>query len=122
MSDLQMQKDELLALPVSVDLATAGRAFGLGRTRSYELARAGQFPCRVIPVGRKFRVPRSALLEALGIKDNTPDPEPATLCPDPPSRGGITLPGACFGSCSLCGTAGQVGCEGVNGLRRGEHD
>jgi hypothetical protein len=80
MSDLQMQKDELLALPVSVDLATAGRAFGLGRTRSYELARAGEFPCRVIPVGRKFRVPRSALLEALGIKDNTADPEPATLC------------------------------------------
>jgi hypothetical protein len=44
MSDLQMQKDELLALPVSVDLTTAGRAFGLGRTRAYELARAGQFP------------------------------------------------------------------------------
>jgi hypothetical protein len=82
MSDLQMQKDELLALPVSVDLATAGRAFGLGRTRSYELARAGEFPCRVIPVGRKFRVPRSALLEALGIKDNTADPEPATLYGD----------------------------------------
>ena len=68
MSDLQMQKDELLALPVSVDLTTAGRAFGLGRTRAYELARTGQFPCRVIPVGRKFRVPRSALLEALGIE------------------------------------------------------
>ena len=65
-----MQKDELLALPVSVDLTTAGRAFGLGRTRAYELARAGQFPCRVIPVGRKFRVPRSALLEALGIEDS----------------------------------------------------
>lgn len=70
MSGLQMQKDELLALPVSVDLTTAGRAFGLGRTRAYELARAGQFPCRVIPVGRKFRVPRSALLEALGIADS----------------------------------------------------
>ena len=97
MSDLQMQKDELLALPVSVDLATAGRAFGLGRTRSYELARAGEFPCRVIPVGRKFRVPRSALLEALGIKDNAADPEPATLCLGPHSRGGITLPDPALG-------------------------
>jgi hypothetical protein len=76
MSDLQMQKDELLALPVSVDLTTAGRAFGLGRTRAYELARAGQFPCRVIPVGRKFRVPRSALLEALGVEDRTADGSP----------------------------------------------
>jgi hypothetical protein len=80
MSDLQMQKEELLALPVSVDLTTAGRAFGLGRTRSYELARAGQFPCRVIPVGRKFRVPRSALLEALGIKDNAAGSGPTALC------------------------------------------
>lgn len=80
MSDLQMQKEELLALPVSVDLTTAGRAFGLGRTRSYELARAGQFPCRVIPVGRKFRVPRSALLEALGIEDNAAGSGPAALC------------------------------------------
>jgi hypothetical protein len=105
MSDLHMQKDELLALPVSVDLTTAGRAFGLGRTRSYELARAGEFPCRVIPVGRKFRVPRSALLEALGIKDNTADSEPATLCQGPHSRGGITSPDPCFGSCSPGGTA-----------------
>jgi hypothetical protein len=80
MSDLQMTKEELLALPVSVDLTTAGRAFGLGRTRSYELARAGQFPCRVIPVGRKFRVPRSALLEALGIEDTAAGSGPAALC------------------------------------------
>ena len=76
MADLQMQKDELLALPVSVDLTTAGRAFGLGRTRAYELARSGKFPCRVIPVGRKFRVPRSALLEALGIEDSTAGSSP----------------------------------------------
>jgi hypothetical protein len=79
MSDLQMQKDELLALPVSVDLTTAGRAFGLGRTRAYELARAGQFPCRVIPVGRKFRVPRSALLEALGVEESTADGVPGVV-------------------------------------------
>jgi Tfp pilus assembly protein PilW len=118
MSDLQMQKDELLALPVSVDLATAGRAFGLGRTRSYELARAGEFPCRVIPVGRKFRVPRSALLEALGIKDNTANPEPAALCPARTLRGASPCPP----SCSLSSAAAQTGCEGVSGLRRGEHD
>jgi hypothetical protein len=57
MSDLKMQKEELLALPVTVDLVTAGRAFGLGRTRSYELARAGEFPCRVIPVGKNSKCP-----------------------------------------------------------------
>lgn len=67
MIDLQMSVDELLALPVSVDLVTAGRAFGLGRTKSFELARADEFPCRVLRVGHKFRVPRSAIFEALGI-------------------------------------------------------
>jgi hypothetical protein len=68
-----MGDEEYASLPVSVDLATAGHAFGLGRTRSFELARAGEFPCRVIPVGRKadgtpvkYRVPRSAIYEALG--------------------------------------------------------
>lgn len=74
----QMSREELLALPVSVDLVTAGRAFGLGRTRSYELARCGAFPCRVIPIdsGRKYRVPRSAILEALGVADPA-SPRPA---------------------------------------------
>ena len=71
MLDLVMSVDELLALPVSVDLTTAGRAFGLGRTKAYELARAGEFPCRVLQVGIKYRVPRSALLEALGVNPAT---------------------------------------------------
>jgi hypothetical protein len=72
MIESQMSTEELLALPVSVDLVTAGRAFGLGRTKSYELARLGEFPVRVIPVGAgKFRVPRSALLKALCIPDET---------------------------------------------------
>ena len=63
------QVGSLLALPVSVDLTTAGRAFGLGRTRAFELAKAGEFPCRVLRVGIKYRVPRAAILEALGVDE-----------------------------------------------------
>jgi hypothetical protein len=63
----EMTLDELRALPISVDLVTAGRAFGLGRTLSHELARAGRFPCRVLRVGARYRVPRSAIFESLGI-------------------------------------------------------
>ena len=63
-----MTEAELLALPASVDLATAGRAFRMGRTKAYELARQGQFPVRVLPCGsKKFVVPKRAILEALGI-------------------------------------------------------
>lgn len=66
---LSMSARELFALPVSVPLVIAARAFGLARTKAHELARAGEFPCRVIRVGQRYRVPRSALLEALGYSD-----------------------------------------------------
>jgi hypothetical protein len=69
---------ELLALPASVDLVTAGRVFGVGRTKAYELARAGQFPVKVVPVGLKFRVPKRAILDALGI-----DPDTSAVVPQP---------------------------------------
>jgi hypothetical protein len=73
----QMSVDELLALPVTVDLATAGKCFGIGRTRAHELARDGEFPVRVLRVGLKYRVPRTAIFEALGI-----DPATALGVPD----------------------------------------
>ena len=53
-----MTEAELLALPAAVDLATAGRALGIGRTKAHELAKAGQFPIKVLRVGQKYRVPR----------------------------------------------------------------
>jgi hypothetical protein len=62
-----MTEAEVRALPVSVDVETAGRAFGMGRTKSYELAREGRFPCRVVAVGPKFRVPTASIMEVLGI-------------------------------------------------------
>lgn len=62
-----MSRAELLELPASVDLPTAGRAFGLGRTRVYELVRKGEFPVRVVRLGNKYRVPTAELLTALGI-------------------------------------------------------
>jgi len=63
-----MTEAELLDLPPAVDLATAGRAFGIGRTKAFELARAGQFPVKVLQVGQKFRVPKTAILDALDVK------------------------------------------------------
>jgi hypothetical protein len=62
-----MTVEELLALPVSTDIVTAGRAFNMGRTKAHELARAGEFPCPVLRVGHSYRVTRSDLLRALGI-------------------------------------------------------
>jgi hypothetical protein len=61
-----MSEGEALALPVSVDLETAGRAFGFGRTKAHELARAEEFPCPVKVFGKRYRVLRADLLAALG--------------------------------------------------------
>ena len=58
---------EVAGLPPVTDLVTAGRALGLGRTKAYELARAGQFPCPVIRADRTWLVPTARLLAALGL-------------------------------------------------------
>ncbi len=58
---------EVLALPASVDLVTAGRAFGVARDTAYRLAAEDAFPAPVIRVGRRWVVPRAGILKALGI-------------------------------------------------------
>jgi predicted DNA-binding transcriptional regulator AlpA len=58
---------ELLTMPVTVDIGTASRALGLSRSTGYELARRGEFPCRVLHVGSSYRVPTAELLRLLGI-------------------------------------------------------
>ena len=56
----------------TVDLMTAACALGLGRTKAYELARRGEFPCRVIRIGDTYRVPTAGLLELLGVSTEEP--------------------------------------------------
>lgn len=59
--------DQLHALPITIDLITAARALGIGRTKAYELARTDEFPCRIIRVGTGYHVPTAELLKVLGI-------------------------------------------------------
>lgn len=63
-----MTREELLALPVSVDLQTAARALGFGRTKAYELFRRGKFPIPAVRVGNRVIVPTERLLEFLGVE------------------------------------------------------
>ncbi|MEU8275717.1 DNA-binding protein [Microbispora bryophytorum] len=63
----QMSIEEALALPVSTDLETAGRAHGFGLTKTRELVRRGEFPCPVLRLGNQYRVTRADLLRSLGI-------------------------------------------------------
>ncbi|MCM8555484.1 hypothetical protein [Streptomyces sp. STCH 565 A] len=62
-----MSREELLALPVAIDLDTGNRALGLGRSKGYELAKRGQYPCRVLRLGNAYRVVTADLLDLLGL-------------------------------------------------------
>jgi hypothetical protein len=61
-----MRLEELLALPVAFDLAVSNRALQLGRTKGFELVKKGEYPVRVLRVGRAYRVTRADLFRALG--------------------------------------------------------
>jgi predicted DNA-binding transcriptional regulator AlpA len=58
--------EELRELPAVVDLPTAARVLGIGRTVAYRLVRSGQWPTPVLRVGRLLRVPTAPLLELVG--------------------------------------------------------
>ncbi|HKS47405.1 MAG TPA: DNA-binding protein [Amycolatopsis sp.] len=70
-TQIGMTQAELLALPVMIDLVTGGRAFGFGRTKTYELARTGQFPVKVLRLGGSYRVATADVLRALGLASDT---------------------------------------------------
>lgn len=64
-----MKEQELLRLPVAVDVPTAGRVLGLSRNTAYRQVRQGTFPLPVIRAGRQYRIPRAAILQMLGMTD-----------------------------------------------------
>ncbi len=72
-----LTRAELLALPVTLDIPTAARALGLGRSTAYELARRGEFPCRILRIGSSYRVPTADLLRVLGIEPGEEPVPPA---------------------------------------------
>ncbi|CAL9614816.1 hypothetical protein SUDANB1_05705 [Streptomyces sp. enrichment culture] len=62
---------DLLKLPPTTDVETAGRAFGMGRTKAYQLVRTGKFPCQVVECGAGYRVVTADLMRVLGVGQNT---------------------------------------------------
>lgn len=61
-------RDDLLALPAVVDLTTAARVLGIGRTCAYELVRTGTWPTPVLRIGRLIRIPTAPLLDLIGVE------------------------------------------------------
>jgi predicted DNA-binding transcriptional regulator AlpA len=62
-----MTRDDALALPPVVSLATAAELLGLGRSAAYELVRTGQWPTPILRLGRLIKVPTAPLITLVGI-------------------------------------------------------
>ncbi|WP_370413512.1 hypothetical protein [Streptomyces fradiae] len=62
-----MGRGEILALPAAIDLDTSNRALGLGRSKGYELAKRGEYPCKVLRLGKAYRVVTADLVNLLGL-------------------------------------------------------
>ncbi len=54
-------------LPATVDIETAGAVLGIGRSKSYQMARADEFPVRVLRIGRRYLVPTNLILQLIGV-------------------------------------------------------
>lgn len=63
-----MNREELSALPVVVDVPTAAEALGLGKTAAYELIRCGDWPTPVLRLGKLIRIPTAPLLALVGVQ------------------------------------------------------
>lgn len=76
-----LTEEELLKLPAAVSISVANRAFGLGRSMGYDLAKRGQYPCKVLRVGQSYRVVTADLLRVLEISPQRVDGEGAGVKP-----------------------------------------
>jgi hypothetical protein len=66
---------ELFQLPTVVDLSTAGKAVAISINTAYKLVQEGKFPCPVIRLGHRYKVPTTGLMKALGIEIVPVDPQ-----------------------------------------------
>jgi excisionase family DNA binding protein len=68
-----MTRDDLLALPPTIGVATAARALGCSRGFVYGLVRRGEFPCRILRLGNKYLILTADLLRVLGMSEDGSD-------------------------------------------------
>lgn len=69
-----LTRAELDGLPAALDVPTAARVLGIGRTMAYELVRTGQWPTPVVRIGRLVKIPTEPLVALLGAARLGHDP------------------------------------------------
>ncbi|MGW1194535.1 helix-turn-helix domain-containing protein [Streptomyces sp. NPDC002536] len=88
---MHRQTDELQGAPYSpthiratwsgtASVEDASKALGFSRAKGYNLVRQGEFPCRVIRIGRKTRVVTASLLRVLDSGEPEYSSAPTERC------------------------------------------
>ena len=60
-----MKRTDLDQLPPLVDVPTAARVLGIGRTLAYELVKTDQWPTPVLRIGKLIKIPTAGLRRLL---------------------------------------------------------
>jgi len=60
-----MTRDGLAALPPVLDVPTAAKVLGIGRSLAYDLVRRGDWPTPVLPVGKLIKIAREPLIRLI---------------------------------------------------------
>jgi len=66
-----MNRDQLAELPPVLDVPTAAKVLGIGRSLAYDLVRRGEWPTQVLHIGKLIKIPTQPLVQLLGV-DKTP--------------------------------------------------
>ncbi len=64
---------DIRRLPAVISIVTAGEILGIGRTKSYQLAKSGDFPVEIRRIDGRYKVPAVAIRAYLGIGKESDD-------------------------------------------------
>jgi hypothetical protein len=79
----RLHTNDVTGLPAVIDVETAGRLLGLGRSAAYQLVKDGGWPTPVLRLGRRWRVLTAPLLALLGVDGLEPPAAGVTLRTSP---------------------------------------
>ena len=71
-----MNRTELDELPPVLDVPTAAKVLGIGRSLAYDLVRRGEWPTTVLRVGKLIKIPTQPLIRLVDgwtVEGSDPD-------------------------------------------------
>jgi predicted DNA-binding transcriptional regulator AlpA len=69
--------EEVKTWPATVDLVQGAKPYNISRNHAYQLAKAGEFPVRVLRIGRFYRVITAEIIADLEGSLSSPTAEAA---------------------------------------------